>query len=97
MSESVGHSSTDYEPDYYDYRPLTDSAVKGLNPIARDRQLDIVYALFLKNGLAKRILEIRNDFIFGDGFKYTLSLPQPVSLKGRSPLAKVIAMHGGIG
>ncbi|MFI5144150.1 MAG: hypothetical protein ACHQJ4_01015 [Ignavibacteria bacterium] len=75
LSESIpgSHSANDYEADMYDYRPLTDSAVKGLNPIARDRQLDIVYSLFLKNGLAKRILEIRNDFIFGDGFKYSVT------------------------
>ncbi len=56
-----------------DYRRLSDINAKGLNPIARDRQLEIVYSLFLKNGLAKRILEIRNDFIFGDGFKYEIS------------------------
>lgn len=62
----------DYTDDY-DYRRLSNSDTKGLSPLSRDRQLDIVYSLFLKNGLAKRILEIRNDFIFGDGFKYTIA------------------------
>lgn len=91
LAESVprSHSANDYEPDWYDYRPLTDSAVKGLNPIARDRQLDIVYSLFLKNGLAKRILEIRNDFIFGDGFKYTLSAP-PALPKGEEKIKEAM-------
>jgi hypothetical protein len=64
---------TSSEPDDYLYRRLSDVNAKGLNPIARDRQLEIVYSLFLKNGLAKRILEIRNDFIFGDGFKYDIA------------------------
>lgn len=59
--------------DEYNYRRISDINLKGLNPIARDRQLEIVYSLFLKNGLAKRILEIRNDFIFGDGFKYSIT------------------------
>lgn len=65
------HTYIDY--DDADYRRLSDVNTKGLNPLTRDRQLEIVYTLFLKNGLAKRILEIRNDFIFGDGFKYTVS------------------------
>lgn len=56
-----------------DYRRLSDVNTKGLNPLTRDRQLEIVYTLFLKNGLAKRILEIRNDFIYGDGFKYNVT------------------------
>lgn len=64
-------SGADYND--YEYRRLSDINAKGLNPIARDRQLEIVYSLFLKNGLAKRILEIRNDFIFGDGFKYDIA------------------------
>jgi hypothetical protein len=61
------------DQDEYQYRRLSDMNVKGLNPITRDRQLEIVFTLFLKNGLAKRILEIRNDFIFGDGFTYTIA------------------------
>ena len=66
-------AQTGIDYDEYEYRRLSDINAKGLNPIARDRQLEIVYSLFLKNGLAKRILEIRNDFIFGDGFKYALT------------------------
>jgi hypothetical protein len=62
------------DADDYEYRRLTDPNVKGLNPIVRDRQLDIVYNLFLRNGLAKRILELRNDFVFGDGFTYKVDL-----------------------
>lgn len=68
-----GTPQTGIDYDDYEYRRLSDMNVKGLNPITRDRQLEIVYALFLKNGLAKRILEIRNDFIFGDGFKYAVT------------------------
>ena len=63
-------AQTGIDYDERDYRRLSDTNIKGLNPISRDRQLEIVYSLFLKNGLAKRILEIRNDFIFGDGFKW---------------------------
>jgi hypothetical protein len=71
--EKLTEAQTGIDLDEYDYRRISDINTKGLNPIARDRQLEIVYALFLKNGLAKRILEIRNDFIFGDGFKYAIS------------------------
>ncbi len=73
LRESAANVHTSIDYDDYDYRRLSDINSKGLNPIARDRQLDIVYSLFLKNGLAKRILEIRNDFIFGDGFKYSVT------------------------
>ncbi len=69
----LNEAQTGIDLDEYDYRRISDTNTKGLNPIARDRQLEIVYALFLKNGLAKRILEIRNDFIFGDGFKYAVT------------------------
>lgn len=69
----LSEAQTGIDLDEYDYRRLSDINSKGLNPIARDRQLEIVYSLFLKNGLAKRILEIRNDFIFGDGFKYAVT------------------------
>lgn len=66
-------ATTGIDYDERDYRRLSDTNIKGLNPISRDKQLEIVYSLFLKNGLAKRILEIRNDFIFGDGFKYIIT------------------------
>jgi hypothetical protein len=69
----LSESYTGIDYDDMDYRRLTDVNTKGLNPISRNRQLEIVYSLFLKNGLAKRILEIRNDFIFGDGFKYVIT------------------------
>jgi hypothetical protein len=69
----LSEAQTGIDYDEYEYRRFSDINAKGLNPIARDRQLEIVYSLFLKNGLAKRILEIRNDFIFGDGFKYALT------------------------
>jgi hypothetical protein len=70
--QKLTEAQTGIDYDDYEYRRLSDINAKGLNPIARDRQLEIVYSLFLKNGLAKRILEIRNDFIFGDGFKYAV-------------------------
>jgi hypothetical protein len=69
----LAEAQTGIDYDEWNYRRLSDTNVKGLNPISRDRQLEIVYSLFLKNGLAKRILEIRNDFIFGDGFKYAIT------------------------
>jgi hypothetical protein len=71
--KQLGEAQTGIDYGDADYRRLSDVNTKGLNPLSRDRQLEIVYALFLKNGLAKRILEIRNDFIFGDGFKYNIT------------------------
>jgi hypothetical protein len=71
--KQLTEAQTYIDYDDADYRRLSDVNTKGLNPLTRDRQLEIVYTLFLKNGLAKRILEIRNDFIFGDGFKYTIT------------------------
>lgn len=65
--------ATSIDADDWMYRRISNRNAKGLSPIVRDRQLEIVYSLFLKNGLAKRILEIRNDFIFGDGFKYNIT------------------------
>jgi hypothetical protein len=71
--KQLTEAQTYIDYDDADYRRLSDVNTKGLNPLTRDRQLEIVYTLFLKNGLAKRILEIRNDFIFGDGFKYNVT------------------------
>lgn len=49
---------------------LSGRGVKGLSLPARDRQLDMAFQLWLTNGLAKRVIEILNDYVCGDGFDF---------------------------
>jgi len=60
---------TDDEPGYI---RITQRDIKGLNMITRDRQLMIVFSLYLKNPFAKAIIDTINDFVFGDGFSYDI-------------------------
>jgi hypothetical protein len=72
LTEAVSSTSQDE----LTWRRLTSSDAKGLSIVARDRQLDIVFKLFLTNGLAKRTLEIQNDHVCGDGFSYKVSFKE---------------------
>ena len=46
------------------YRRITERDIKGLDVITRDRQLKIVYNLYLTNPFAKTMVDTINDFVF---------------------------------
>jgi hypothetical protein len=73
LTESFSTSGT-IDSDDHLYRRSATKGQKGLNPVTRDRQDQIVYRLFLTNGITKRILEIIIDFVFGDGFTYSFGV-----------------------
>lgn len=50
----------------YGFRSVRDNKAKGINGVARDEQLRMVFSLWIKNGFAKRIIELPAEFIFGD-------------------------------
>lgn len=50
----------------FGFRNLSSPETKGFNIMKRDQQLQLVFALWLKNGFAKRLVGIPIDFIFGD-------------------------------
>lgn len=66
------------------FRPLGSSKdTKGLNQLTRDKQLKTVFAMYLKNGFAARILEIAIDFILGDEVT-----PDNVTITGKKGILK---------
>ncbi len=69
----VGETSsgivTSEEPGYV---KITQRDIKGLDMITRDRQLKIVFNLYMKEPFAKTIIDTINDFVFGDGFSYSI-------------------------
>lgn len=70
------------------FRPLgEDRNTKGLNPLTRDKQLRAVYAMWLKNGFANRILEIAIDFIIGSDF-----IPDNVTSQERKEFLKKLRL-----
>jgi len=57
------------------FRKITERELKGLDMITRDKQLKIVFNLYLTNPFAKTIIDTINDFVFGDGFNYDVIAP----------------------
>lgn len=52
------------------WKSISGKSNKGLDLISRDHQLKIVFSLYLKNIMAKAILDTINDFVFGEGFSF---------------------------
>lgn len=63
------------DPDDHLYRRLTGSP-RDLSPLQQERALQIVTYLFEMNPLARRIVEQTKDFVVGDGFTVTSSVPE---------------------
>jgi len=55
------------------YRRITEDDSKGLDIIQRTRQLRIVFKLYLTNFLARTMVDTINDFVFGNGFTFSIS------------------------
>jgi len=54
------------EPDDRNYRRISEPQnEKSLNQLSRDQQLKLVFNLWLKNGFAKRLIQLPIDFIVG--------------------------------
>ncbi len=74
-SKLLGISEAIITGDGYDnegWRNISQRSNKGLDMFTRDNQLRKVFVLFLKNPLAKAMLDTINDFVFGDGFAFDI-------------------------
>lgn len=63
------------------WRKISGRRYKGLDLLTRDKQLDIAFTLYLRNVIAKAIIDTINNFVFGEGFSFdvtdkTSKLPQ---------------------
>lgn len=56
------------------YRKYGANNVKGLNPISRDRQLELAFAAYTTDPIAKFIIDVIIDYVCGDGFSYSFSV-----------------------
>lgn len=71
VAETFTGIASDEEPGFV---RITHRNIKGLDMITRDKQLMIVFSLYMKNPFAKTIIDTINDFIFGDGFSYDIEV-----------------------
>jgi len=58
------------EDDDWTYRKLTDTINRELSPLKQDLMIRYALNLYDNNGMAHRIIEMKKDFIYGEGIKY---------------------------
>ena len=61
----IGADSVDYG-----WTLLTRDDFRDLDPVTQDKMQDIAFYLYDSNPIAHRIIEMKSDFIIGDGFSY---------------------------
>ena len=88
LSESAYHLASE-DPDYDDnrrngYRRLTQSRnERDLLPVQQDRMIEIAFYLYDSNPLAKRIIDLVNSFVTGDGFTFSAKHPEVLKVLNR--------------
>ena len=87
---TLSEVSLDTEYDEPGYRRITEDDAKGLDIVQRDRQLRIVFKLYLTNFLARTIVDTINDFVFGNGFTFTIESKNKRFPKRRMKVAQEI-------
>jgi hypothetical protein len=58
-------------PDENLWRPLTSRSEKDLKPIDHDKMLSLAYFVWMLNPTARSIVELKKDYVVGDGMTYT--------------------------
>jgi hypothetical protein len=88
-SGSASHLSGTSDPDYNDnrlnaYRRLTGKQnERDLQPLEQQRMTEIALFLYDANPLAKRIIDLVNSFVTGDGFTFNAKHPTVLSVLKR--------------
>lgn len=72
------------------YRRISERDIKGLDMLTRDKQLKIVFNLYLTNPFAKTIIDTINDFIFGDGFTYDIEVDGDIAKSKIKQVKKIL-------
>lgn len=62
------------------WRSLTTTSNRDLSTLTQKRMQDIAFYLYDSNPMAKRIIEITEEFIVGDGFTFTANDPDVLEL-----------------
>lgn len=61
----------DSEKDSHLWRKLSRAPTKDLEPWAQEKMLRMVYFLWIQNPMARGIIELKKDYVVGDGLSYT--------------------------
>jgi len=74
-------SESAIDQDEHLYRRYGGNNVKGLNPISRDRQLELAFTAYITDPIASFIIDVIIDYVCGDGFSYSFSVDKESGIK----------------
>ena len=58
------------------FRRISEQPDRDLQPLARDREVELAYYLYKTNILGGRMVDLKRDFVVGDGFSVTSDVPE---------------------
>jgi len=70
LREGIPIVGDDIDSDSHLYRRLSQRETKDIAPYTRDRMLKMVYYLWVQNPMARSIVEMKKDYVVGDGLTY---------------------------